>query len=145
MRHIGGYVKKVASSSDEMLFESLAEQHPGFSAEDVNGSFMVLVLVHLGSFTGWNSRDLQIDSLRPHGLGGDSRRRKVSLLRINAPRGRRVAPSRVRHLVRTGLHASTATASQHWLNAGRLQNESMLADIGLTYSEYPRPVRFGRR
>ena len=67
----------------------------------------------------------------------------ISSRRINAPRGRRVAPSRVRHLVRTGLHASTA--SQHWLNAGRLQNESMLADIGLTYSEIPRPVRFGRR
>ena len=69
----------------------------------------------------------------------------ISSRRINAARGRRVAPSRVRHLVRTGLHASTATASQHWLNAGRLQNESMLADIGLTYSEIPRPVRFGRR
>src|SRR4051812_33400476 len=80
MRHIGRDVKKVASSSDEMLFESLAEPHPGFPAEDVNGSFMVLVLVHLGSFTGWNSRDLQIDSLRAHGLGGDSRRQKVSLL-----------------------------------------------------------------
>ena len=65
MRHIGGDVKKVASSSDEMLFESLAEPHPGFSAEDVNGSFMVLVLVHLGSFTGWNSRDLQMDSCAP--------------------------------------------------------------------------------
>ena len=59
---------------------SLAVPHPGFTAEDVNGSFMLLVLMQLGSSTVWNYRDLQIDSLRAHGLGGDSRRQKVSLL-----------------------------------------------------------------
>ena len=80
MWHVGGDVEKVASSSDEMLFEPLAVPHPRFADEDVNGSFMVLVPMRLGSFTGWNSRDLQIDSLRTHGLGGDSRRQKVSLL-----------------------------------------------------------------
>jgi hypothetical protein len=80
MGHIGGDVKEVASSSDEMFFQSLAVPHPGFAAEDVNGSFMLLVLMHLGSSAAWNYRDLQIDCLCAHGLGRDSRRQKVSLL-----------------------------------------------------------------
>jgi hypothetical protein len=58
MRHIGGDVKKITSSSDEMVFEPLAVPHPGFADEDINGGFVICVLMRLGSPTRWNSCDL---------------------------------------------------------------------------------------
>ena len=58
VRHIGGDVKKVTSSSDEMVLESIAVPNPGFADEDINGGFVICVHMRLGSPTGWNSCDL---------------------------------------------------------------------------------------
>ena len=45
MRHIGGDVEKVSGSCDGMLFEFLAAPHAGFTAEDLEGGLMTVVLM----------------------------------------------------------------------------------------------------
>ena len=47
-----------------MLFEFLAVPHAGFTAEDLEGGLMTVVLVRFGYSTGWDPDYLQMDSLR---------------------------------------------------------------------------------
>jgi hypothetical protein len=45
MRHVGGYVEKVAGAGDEMVLKFIAIPTAGCAAQDIDGCFMTLVLV----------------------------------------------------------------------------------------------------
>jgi hypothetical protein len=51
-----------------MSFKSFAMPHTGFSAEDINGSFMGFMLMSFRSSTWRNGHDLQVDSPRTDGF-----------------------------------------------------------------------------
>jgi hypothetical protein len=96
MRHIGGDVEKVSGSCDEMLFEFLAAPHAGFTAEDLEGGLVTVVLMRFGYSTGWDPDYLQMDSLRAYGLRGNRGCTQMPLLthefRRRADDARRRAP-----------------------------------------------------
>jgi hypothetical protein len=61
MGHIGGDVEEVSCPNEEISFQSFAMPHTGFSAKDINGSFMGFMLMRFRSSTGRNGHNLQVD------------------------------------------------------------------------------------
>src|SRR5882757_1425454 len=89
-----------------MLFKSLTIPHAGFAAQDIDGSFVSVVLMRIGTSARRDPYDLQMDSPRSYGLRGDTWRIQVSLLsadfrpRANDSAGQRSVINRdVRHYV----------------------------------------------
>src|ERR1700688_4874959 len=57
-----------------MLFKSLTIPHAGFAAQDIDGSFVAVVLMRIGPSVRRESYDLQMDSPRSYGLRRDTGR-----------------------------------------------------------------------
>jgi hypothetical protein len=47
MRHVSGNVEKVAGAGDEMVLKLIAIPAAGFAAQDIDGCFVVIVLMRL--------------------------------------------------------------------------------------------------
>ena len=63
-----------------MLFKSLTIPHAGFAAQDIDGSFVSVVLMRIGTSARRDPYDLQMDSPRSYGLRRDTGRTLVSSL-----------------------------------------------------------------
>jgi hypothetical protein len=121
-----------------MLFKSLTIPHAGFAAQDIDGSFVSVVLMRIGPSTRRESYDLQMDSPRSYGLRGDTWRIQVSLLsadfrpRANDSAGQRSVIHRdVRHYVlRQFGHLPDSADPPPWLRNSKL-NWSTLRMSGI--------------
>jgi hypothetical protein len=123
-----------------MLFKSLTIPHAGFAAQDIDGSFVAVVLMRIGASAWRESYDLQMDSPRSYGLRRDTGRIQVSLLsadfcpRANDSAGRRSVINRdVRHYVLLQLshrHLPASLDPPPWLRIKKL-NWSTLRMSGI--------------
>jgi hypothetical protein len=121
-----------------MLFKSLTIPHAGFAAQDIDGSFVAVVLMRVGPSARRESYDLQMDSPRSYGLRRDTGRIQVSLLsadfrpRANDSAGRRSVINRdLRHYVLLQLsHLPASPDPPPWLRINKL-NWSTLRMSGI--------------
>jgi hypothetical protein len=80
MGYIGRDVDEVPCLREKMVFQSVAIPHSGFTAQNMDGSFMSFMLVRLRTSAWWNGHDLQVDFLRPHRFRRNSGRIQKVLL-----------------------------------------------------------------
>src|SRR4051794_14420382 len=124
-----------------MLFKSLTIPHAGFAAQDIDGSFVSVVLMRIGPSARRESYDLQMDSPRSYRLRRNTGRIQVSLLsagfrpRANDSAGRRSVIDRdvrhdVRHYVLLQLSHLASPDPPPWLQINKI-NWSTLRMSGI--------------